>query len=319
MYICAFSFDINWFTTLPGMLIAGGVVLLLLALILFAASGKRKKVQKEDVVDTNVAPSFSNPNMNANVGIDPTVNSSFTSDSNIGVVNNESVTPVFDQSASFQTAPVDSNSIGTQTVNPVEVSPINNEVSPVNVEPVNPVNAEPISPVDVNPINNNTENNGVNSMNKDSVLESVNSVDPAPLNDTSVAKEASAISPVMEENTPQTSDISTETPTENSTQVQSEVHEAVIPSVDSTTTAYGGVSPSVTLPKEESSHQIYGGANPLDKTQTIPIINNPVEQNRTEERQEEKTTEIPAVSSKEQPAYQEAKLVEDKDIEVLDF
>ena len=51
MYICAFKFDTAWFTTLPGLLITGGVVLLLLALVLFAtSSNKGKKVKKEDVL-----------------------------------------------------------------------------------------------------------------------------------------------------------------------------------------------------------------------------------------------------------------------------
>ena len=47
MNIMAFSFD--WFLTVPGMLITGGVLLLLIALIMFiVTSVKSKKGSKEE-------------------------------------------------------------------------------------------------------------------------------------------------------------------------------------------------------------------------------------------------------------------------------
>ena len=47
MNILAINFDLNWFLTIPGMLITGGILLLLIALIIFiatAGSGKKKDV-----------------------------------------------------------------------------------------------------------------------------------------------------------------------------------------------------------------------------------------------------------------------------------
>ena len=43
------SFDPSWLTTLPGILITGGVVLLLIALIILLASGKKDKDESENV------------------------------------------------------------------------------------------------------------------------------------------------------------------------------------------------------------------------------------------------------------------------------
>ena len=340
MYICAFNFDINWFTTLPGMLISGGVVLLLVALLLFATSGKKNKAKKEEVVATNVAPNFTDPSMNANVGMDPMMNQNFSNDPSLGiqtqfeqtpVVPSNTVDPFMGNMQSVSETPMD-----TVNVNPVQIDPVNSSINVVNMEPVQPVSVEP-TPADVNTMNQEInafnampENNDGTSMTTDSstmpnispVDLTMPGVDPiaSSMTDNVVVPEVSQAAPVVEENNIPTPTFASSVPIDNTIGNQAEGSEVVIPSVESAT-AYGGVSPAVDLPKEESSHQIYGGANPLDKTQTIPIINNPVEQNSIEEKQEpmEKTTEIPVVNTNSVPAYQEAKLVEDKDIEVLDF
>ena len=50
MHILAINFDLNWFLTIPGMLITGGILLLLIALIIFiATSGSSKKNKKKEV------------------------------------------------------------------------------------------------------------------------------------------------------------------------------------------------------------------------------------------------------------------------------
>ena len=36
------NFDLNWFTSIPGMLISGGVLLLIIAFIIFLATSKKK-------------------------------------------------------------------------------------------------------------------------------------------------------------------------------------------------------------------------------------------------------------------------------------
>lgn len=347
MYICAFKFDINWFTTLPGMLISGGVVLLLLALLLFATSGKKNKVKKEDVVATNVAPNFTDPAMNANVGMDPMMNQNYSNDPTLGVdtqavvetpvVPNNTMDPSVDGMQSVNPTPIDPVRISTENINPIEINPVNNDMTNINMETVQPVNIDPmqvnVNPMnqEVNPVNIMEENTEVTFINTDNAtIPSGSPVDMATPSVDSVASnmtdntgtpELSAVTPVVEDNNMQMSDLATSTQPVNNVQVQPEETDVVIPIVEPTTTAYGGVSPTVDIPKEESSHQIYGGANPLDKTQTIPIINNQVEQNIVEEKQEtmEKTAEIPSINTNGTPVYQEAKLVEDKDIEVLDF
>lgn len=321
MYICAFNFDMNWFTTLPGLLITGGVVLLLLALILFIASGHKKKPKKEEVVSTDVAPNFSDPSMNANVGID-TATSTFMNDQNMGVpeatVNTSNTVvpdvPVTDVGQTTNTInPVQPTSIDAQaSVSPVDVAPINPTVEPVNVDPVVPVDSN-IQPASEAPKTNATVDPVVNMNMGDAIQSTVEPValDPITAQATDINMQAENNAPIVEPNV--------STPEEDSI---SPLDAQPVVQEDPAPTIYGGANPAVDLPKEEPSHQIYGGANPLDKTQTIPVIQETVKPEAPvveTETSTEKTTEIPVMNSEEQPKYQEAKLVEDKDIEVLDF
>ena len=41
------SFDLKWFTTIPGLLITGGVLFLILALVLLIITGKKSKKEKQ--------------------------------------------------------------------------------------------------------------------------------------------------------------------------------------------------------------------------------------------------------------------------------
>ena len=41
------SFDLNWFTTVPGIFITVGVVLLVIALILLIVTGRKSKKEKK--------------------------------------------------------------------------------------------------------------------------------------------------------------------------------------------------------------------------------------------------------------------------------
>lgn len=56
MFILAFS--LNWFTTIPGILISLGVVLLIIALILFIVGGKKTKKEEVAVANNEVAPAM---------------------------------------------------------------------------------------------------------------------------------------------------------------------------------------------------------------------------------------------------------------------
>lgn len=320
MYICAFNFDINWFTTLPGLLITGGVVLLLLALILFIASGHKKKPKKEDVVTTDVTPNFSDPSMNANVGIAQTNAPTFTNDPNMGVSEpvNYATNPVVpDVTPTAVEQP--SNTMNTVQPNPsdfqanpspVDVTPIQPTIEPVNVDPVAPVDSNIQSTPDASlaasaiaesPVENTTTSDVVQPVIEPVSVDSTTSVNMQEENNIPIVEPSVSIA---EETTSPVVDM------------QPSVQEEPAPTI------YGGASPAVDLPKEETAHQIYGGANPLDKTQTIPVIQETAKPETPAVETEtpaEKTTEIPAVNPQEQPKYQEAKLVEDKDIEVLDF
>ena len=46
------SFDLSWFTTLPGLLITGGVALLIIALIVLVITGKKSKKEKKAKEET---------------------------------------------------------------------------------------------------------------------------------------------------------------------------------------------------------------------------------------------------------------------------
>ena len=41
------GFDLSWFTTIPGLLITGGIVLLIIALIIFIVTGRKNKKEEK--------------------------------------------------------------------------------------------------------------------------------------------------------------------------------------------------------------------------------------------------------------------------------
>ena len=69
---------LDWFTTIPGILVICGVILLVIAIILFIAGNKKAK--KEEMVQTNPVTESANT-MNTEVNT--------TADTNIGEVNAE--------------------------------------------------------------------------------------------------------------------------------------------------------------------------------------------------------------------------------------
>lgn len=108
MFILAFSLD--WFTTIPGILISLGVVLLIIAFILFIAGGKKAKVENKEVEEENISEE---------VSVDNTVQP---------VVDTVDVSNVQPQDIKF-----DDINVGTPGVDPI--NPTTTE-APVNVEEV---------------------------------------------------------------------------------------------------------------------------------------------------------------------------------------
>lgn len=110
---------LDWFTTIPGILVICGVILLVIAIILFIAGNKKAK--KEEMVQTNPVTESANT-MNTEVNT--------TADTNIGEVNVQEVSPVMEQAS---TIPTESVSLENNELPKMEVES-NNDVSPIQIE-----------------------------------------------------------------------------------------------------------------------------------------------------------------------------------------
>ena len=225
------KFSLDWFTSVPGLLITGGVLLLFIALIiLIVTSSKAKKEKKKR---DSVSDDSSVPTAQTVVSSAPVVDVSAVAVTPQPVAMNN-VTPVTNVSAENQVVAVTSPVVET-------LMPSIDAVAPVaEVAPIAPVVAEvaPVAPVaEVAPI-----------------APAVTEVVPvAPV------AEVAAIAPASVESTP-VAPVAVEQP------------QPVI---------YGGASPVVpaNINLNEQSHQIYGGANPLENTQPIPtVVSTPVVQ-----------------------------------------
>ena len=49
------NFDMSWFTTVPGLMITGGVILLIVALVILIVTGKKSKKEKAKANGTDAA------------------------------------------------------------------------------------------------------------------------------------------------------------------------------------------------------------------------------------------------------------------------
>lgn len=264
------DFNLSFFTTIPGMLITGGVLLLLIALIIFIATGskKGKKNKKEESVEPIVSETPTVENSVNAVNTTPEVAAPVNNmDPNPAVVANEAIS-VAPEVQSVE-APVVESTPTTQVVEPSEAVV---ETTPVNpIEPANIPTDIPAMP-EVQPV--------------ESVAPVVN---VTPVADSAVA----AVEPVQivsEEPKVENINVPTDNPVnavDNSTPTEVADSPAITivneePKVveEESKPIYGGVSP--VIPKIEVAGEqhrpIYGGANPLENTQSIPIANRHVEE-----------------------------------------
>lgn len=238
------SFDfMDWITQPYGIFITAGIVLLLIAIILLLTDKKSDspKENKADVVEnTNVSSTA--------VQETATVDSVSSS-----TVVNENVQPVSDvppmqvEVPSVPVMPVQSSVQVESTVQNVPVQPVVESVvqtpSPVVESTVQVPNVVAVEPV--------------------VQTTSVNITEPSIV----AAQQTEPINSIVQ-NIPEavTPNVNIQS---NSTQAISDV-----PSVS----IYGGVSPSSDIYKINSNekHEIYGGANPLENTATIPNIQNSI-------------------------------------------
>lgn len=263
------NFDLSFFTSIPGMLITGGVLLLLIALIIFIATGnkKGKKDKKENNDNTNTTV-VSTPTVDMNVATEPvpTTVETNTSVAIEPVVPTNEVTTVETAPQTVITAPeiqsepisvVENstpivNELSNQNSNQtIETNTIPNEVVSPQVEmPTQPV--EPITTIvnenigiDTNPAVMSSE---INNVEQEATTNNI--VVPSKQDNNEVA-----VAPIIT--------VVNEEPKENT-------------AIETQKQIYGGIDP--VIPKievETEEHRpIYGGANPLENTGAIPTINN---------------------------------------------
>lgn len=253
------TFSLDWFMTIPGMLITGGVLFLIIALVIFIVTGNKKAKTNKEVVEAQDASK-----QEAIVAVTPTVEQNT-------VVTNEQVAtpqPIVTSEPVVPTNPV--SSMAEKTV-------------PQEVEPV--VFTTP-QPVFENPTSNTVDQSVPVER---PTMPSVSSVAQSTV---STQNEVTPVVPTIEQTPIVNQPVVPEIP------VKEEKKETIqTPSVDMPRPIYGGVSPIVPNVAHEEEHRlIYGGANPLENTQSVPIV--PQRPVVTEEvKVAVPTVEIPTVSA----------------------
>ena len=270
------NFNLSFFTSIPGMLITGGVLLLLIALIIFIVTGNKDKKKKKDEVKNEVSDAVATtPSVDVAVSTEEAVN-------NLNQVNPTVETPT------VTTPPVNTPLINGNTT-------VNNTASPT--EGVTPSTAEPITVVSsentVTPDNNISSNVQASDSQPTNVGEdnSLGNVTPSPVvtptvnvvpteevkpvvNPEPTPSVVPTIEPVTKTEEPVVNkEVETPVVTVNQTPEvevvkQPEEHKAI----------YGGVSsviPNINV-NNDVHRPIYGGADPLENTGVVPTINNQV-------------------------------------------
>lgn len=234
---------LDWFTTIPGILVICGVILLVIAIILFIAGNKKAK--KEEMVQTNPVTESANT-MNTEVNT--------TADTNIGEVNIQEVSPVMEQAS---TIPTESVSLENNELPKMKVES-NNDVSPIHIEEPVQIPSEEIhieEPVQISDTEIHNEEASIpEPVSMPSIDNSVNSMD-------TVSDETSFNIPIP-----------TEKPSFDNTSTSIYGGASPISNIsmneDKPVTIYGGNDPleaTQSIPKVEEHHEPYGGVYPEAK------------------------------------------------------
>jgi hypothetical protein len=234
---------LDWFTTIPGILVICGVILLVIAIILFIAGNKKAK--KEEMVQTNPVTESANT-MNTEVNT--------TADTNIGEVNVQEVSPVMEQAS---TIPTESVSLENNELHKMEVES-NNDVSPIKIEEPVQIPSEEIhieEPVKISDTEIHNEKASIpEPVSIPSIDNSVNSMD-------TVSDETSFNIPIP-----------TEKPSFDNTSTSIYGGASPISNIsmneEKPVTIYGGNDPleaTQSIPKVEEHHEPYGGVYPEAK------------------------------------------------------
>lgn len=234
---------LDWFTTIPGILVICGVILLVIAIILFIAGNKKAK--KEEMVQTNPVTESANT-MNTEVNT--------TADTNIGEVNVQEVSPVMEEAS---TIPTESVSLENNELPKMEVES-NNDVSPIQIEEPVQIPSEEIhieEPVKISDTEIHNEEASIpEPVSIPSIDNSVNSMD-------TVSDETSFNIPIP-----------TEKPSFDNTSTSIYGGASPISNIsmneEKPVTIYGGNDPleaTQSIPKVEEHHEPYGGVYPEAK------------------------------------------------------
>ncbi len=234
---------LDWFTTIPGILVICGVILLVIAIILFIAGNKKAK--REEMVQTNPVTESANT-MNTEVNT--------TADTNIGEVNVQEVSPVMEQAS---TIPTESVSLENNELPKMEVES-NNDVSPIQIEEPVQIPSEEIhieEPVQISDTEIHNEEASIpEPVSIPSIDNSVNSMD-------TVSDETSFNIPIP-----------TEKPSFDNTSTSIYGGASPISNIsmneEKPVTIYGGNDPleaTQSIPKVEEHHEPYGGVYPEAK------------------------------------------------------
>lgn len=232
------SFSLDWFTTIPGMLITGGVIFLIIALVIFIVTGNKKPKTNKEVQAVQETSK-----QEAAVAATPVVGQTVTTNEQVATPQ-----PVTTSEPVVPTTPVSSMA---------------EKVAPQEVEPA--VFTTPI-PQDVAPTPQPISNNQVSNITEKSTATAPTIPEPQPVAITQ--SEATPVVPTIVPTPVVNQPVVPEIP------VKEEKKEVIqTPSVDIPRPIYGGVSPIVpNVPHEEEHRPIYGGANPLENTQSVPIV-----------------------------------------------
>lgn len=234
---------LDWFTTIPGILVICGVILLVIAIILFIAGNKKAK--KEEMVQTNPVTESANT-MNTEVNT--------TAETNIGEVNVQEVSPVMEQAS---TIPTESVSLENNELPKMKVES-NNDVSPIQIEEPVQIPSEEIhieEPVKISDTEIHNEEASIpEPVSIPSIDNSVNSMD-------TVSDETSFNIPIP-----------TEKPSFDNTSTSIYGGASPISNIsmneEKPVTIYGGNDPleaTQSIPKVEEHHEPYGGVYPEAK------------------------------------------------------
>lgn len=292
-------FSLKWFTTIPGLLITGGVLLLVVALVIFIVTSKKDKKNKKAEESAGVAtiPNsgvVTNPegvgNLNVSNQPNGVIGQPAMGMDSISIPAPGPVPTVPNvQPPTLDSVPVPPSVMEVPTAVSYNVpgmssmpnSASNPEISPVptpditigevsSVPGVLPVQ-EAVPVIDPQPVVSIAPTDNMSQINE----VPVNTPNISEVPTVSTAFNASnntsnVVTPSVEQVIPELQDVGA--PTINTTDNYSSPYssDGLNTSV-STTPIYGGSDPTISNLSVTETPQIYGGANPLEGTQSVPI------------------------------------------------